>query len=84
VPKGSPQKGWASVSQRKNRGFYSIHIFFTEVHKMDANTVIQAISNVGFPIAAFLLMWYQCNTVVRENTAAITEMRVALDDIKKG
>lgn len=51
---------------------------------MDANTVIQAISNVGFPIAAFLLMWYQCNTVVRENTAAITEMRVALDDIKKG
>ena len=30
------------------------------------------------------LMWYQCNTVVKENTAAITEMRVALDDIKKG
>lgn len=54
-----------------------------EVHKMDANTVIQAISNVGFPIAAFLLMWYQCNTVVKENTAAITEMRLALDDIKK-
>ena len=51
---------------------------------MDANTVLQAISNVGFPIAAFLLMWYQCNTVVKENTAAITEMRVALDDITKG
>lgn len=51
---------------------------------MDANTVIQAISNVGFPIAAFLLMWYQCNMVIKENTAAITEMRVALDDIKKG
>lgn len=79
MPKGSSQKERAGVSQRKNRGFYS-----TEVHKMDANTVIQAISNVGFPIAAFLLMWYQCNTVVRENTAAITEMRVALDDIKKG
>ena len=83
MPKGSLQKGRASVSQRKNWGFYFIHIF-TEAHKMDANTVIQAISNVGFPIAAFLLMWYQCNTVVRENTAAITEMRVALDDIKKG
>lgn len=54
-----------------------------EVYKTDANTVIQAISNVGFPIAAFLLMWYQCNTVVKENTAAITEMRLALDDIKK-
>lgn len=50
---------------------------------MDANTVIQAISTVGFPIAAFLLMWYQCNTVVKENTSAITEMRLALDDIKK-
>ena len=50
---------------------------------MDANIAIQAISNVGFPIAAFLLMWYQCNTVVKENTAAITEMRLALDDIKK-
>lgn len=55
-----------------------------EVYKMDANTVIQAISNVGFPIAAFLLMWYQCNTVVKENTTAITEMRLALDEIKKG
>lgn len=54
-----------------------------EVYKMDASTVIQAISNVGFPIAAFLLMWYQCNTVVKENTAAITEMRLALDEIKK-
>jgi hypothetical protein len=80
VPTGNPQKGWASVSQRENRGFICI---CKEVHKMDANTVIQAISNVGFPIAAFLLMWYQCNTVVKENTAAITEMRLALDDIKK-
>lgn len=84
MPKGSPQKGRASVSQRKNRGFYSIHIYLEVRKKMDANTVLQAISNVGFPIAAFLLMWYQCNTVVKENTAAITEMRVALDDIKKG
>lgn len=51
---------------------------------MDANIVLQAISDVGFPIAAFLLMWYQCYTVVKENTAAITEMRAALDGIKKG
>nr|DAH07481.1 MAG TPA: hypothetical protein [Caudoviricetes sp.] len=26
MPKGSSQKERASVSQRKNRGFYSIHI----------------------------------------------------------
>ena len=83
MPKGIPQKGRASVSQRKNLGFYSTHIYW-RCTKMDANTVLQAISNVGFPIAAFLLMWYQCNTVVKENTAAITEMRLALDDIKKG
>lgn len=50
---------------------------------MDFGSVMQAISNVGFPIAAFLLIWYQCNTVVKENTAAITEMRLALDDLKK-
>lgn len=50
---------------------------------MDFSSFMQAISNVGFPIAAFLLMWYQCNTVVKENTAAITEMRLALDDMKK-
>lgn len=50
---------------------------------MELNELMQAISNVGFPIAAFLLMWYQCNTVVKENTAAITEMRLALDDLKK-
>ena len=80
MPTGSPQKGRASVSQRMNLGFTCIS---KGVYKMDANTVIQAISNVGFPIAAFLLMWYQCNTVVKENTAAITEMRLALDDIKK-
>lgn len=50
---------------------------------MEFNSMMQAISNIGFPIAAFLLMWYQCNTVVKENTAAITDMRLALDDLKK-
>lgn len=50
---------------------------------MDFGSLMQAISNVGFPIAAFLLIWYQCNTVVKENTAAITEMRLALDNLKK-
>ena len=60
-----------------------IYLYLKGGAQMDANTVIQAISNVGFPIAAFLLMWYQCNTVVKENTAAITEMKLALDEIKK-
>lgn len=50
---------------------------------MDMTSLMQAISNVGFPIVVSLLMWYQCNTVVKENTAAITEIRLALDDLKK-
>lgn len=38
------------------------------------NDVATLISNVGFPIAAFLLMWYQSNTTIRECTKAITEL----------
>ena len=76
-----PPEGEGKRKPAREPGIYLY--LYGEVYKMDANTVIQAISNVGFPIAAFLLMWYQCNTVVKENTAAITEMRLALDDIKK-
>ena len=80
-PQAAPRRGGqASASARTG----DLLVSALEVYKMDANSMIQAISNVGFPIAAFLLMWYQCNTVVKENTAAITEMRLALDDIKKG
>lgn len=35
--------------------------------------VIQLISNVGFPIAAFCMMYYMCNTTLKENTKAITD-----------
>ena len=81
-PQAAPRRGGqASASART--GDLLVSASALEVYKMDANSMIQAISNVGFPIAAFLLMWYQCNTVVKENTAAITEMRLALDDIKK-
>lgn len=38
------------------------------------NDVVTLISNVGFPIAAFLLMWYQSNTTIKECTKAITEL----------
>ena len=32
------------------------------------------IQQVGFPIAAFLLMWWQSNTTIKENTAAIVKL----------
>lgn len=38
------------------------------------NDFTTLISNVGFPIAAFLLMWYQSNTTIKECTKAITEL----------
>ena len=39
------------------------------------DTVIQLINNVGFPICAFLLMYNQSNTIIKENTKAITELK---------
>ena len=36
--------------------------------------VIQMISTVGFPIVAFLLMFWQSTKTIKENTKAITEL----------
>lgn len=41
---------------------------------MDANTISQIVSNVGFPIAAFCAMFYMCNTTIKENTKVISEL----------
>lgn len=45
---------------------------------MDTNGIIQIISNVGFPIAAFFLMWWQSSTVIKENTAALADNTTAI------
>lgn len=34
----------------------------------------QIVKDVGFPIAAFLLMWYQSNTTIKECTQAINNL----------
>lgn len=47
----------------------------------DIATLIQS---VGFPIAAFLLMWYQSNTTIKENTEAINKMIDHLSQMKGG
>ena len=56
-----------------------------EVNKMEVVNVIKdLISNVGFPILAFLLMYKQnkdLSDTVAENTKAINELRESL--IKK-
>ena len=49
-----------------------------EVMTMDGATVAQLISNVGFPIAMCLLMYYQSNTVIKANTEAINDLKSVL------
>ena len=54
----------------------------TEVNRMEVVNVIKdLISNVGFPILAFLLMYKQnkdLSATVAENTKAINELRESL------
>ena len=45
---------------------------------MIEDTIIQGISTVGFPIAAFLLMWRYASTTLKENTKAITELHTLI------
>lgn len=45
--------------------------------------VVELVSNVGFPIAAFLLMWYQCNTTIAKNTEAMLKLEQKLDSIQE-
>ena len=47
------------------------------------DTIIQLISNVGFPICAFLLMYKQSNDVIKENTIAIAELKNESAKMKK-
>ena len=50
------------------------------------NGIVDIINKVGFPIAAFLLMWYQNMQITKSinaNTEVINKMIVKLDDIEK-
>lgn len=46
-------------------------------------TIMQLISNVGFPICAFLLMYKQSNDVIKENTIAIAELKNEIVKLKQ-
>lgn len=47
---------------------------------MDTNSIIQAISSVGFPIAMCLLMYYQLNKSAELHKAEIDELKKAIDN----
>lgn len=40
--------------------------------------IIQAISSVGFPIVAFLLMFWQSITTIKSNTNAIKKLTMVI------
>lgn len=50
---------------------------------MDVSAVSQVISNVGFPIAAYLLTWYTCNTTLKEVRDALNALTASLEEAKK-
>jgi len=41
------------------------------------------ISNVGFPMAAFYLMYRMATNTISENTAAINNLRIQLEGMSK-
>jgi len=45
--------------------------------------VIEIISSVGFPIAAFLLMYRLTDKTIRENTHVLKELKEKINEIKK-
>ena len=44
----------------------------------DIDPVLTAISTVGFPIVAFLLMFWFATKVIRENTKAFQDLQFAI------
>ena len=57
-------------------------VFLIEVIWMVESQLIQSsvdiIQQVGFPIVAFLLMWYSHNTTLKKLTVALQELKTSL------
>jgi len=47
---------------------------------LDMGTMTGAVSNVGFPIAAFLLMYRLVRETIKENTEALRELQEVVAD----
>ena len=45
--------------------------------------VLNAISTVGFPIVAFILMWYQSTKTIKQNTEILKELTIAVNSCIK-
>lgn len=45
---------------------------------------VPLITNVGFPIAAFVMMYYMCNTTIKENTKVVSDCAELIRTIVHG
>jgi hypothetical protein len=48
---------------------------------METDILVQMVSNVGFPIAAFAAMYYMCNTTIKEVKDSIDNLTRSIDHL---
>ena len=48
---------------------------------MDVSEVTQLINAVGFPIVAFVMMYWMCNTTIKENSQNTSELKDAINKL---
>ena len=57
----------------------------TQLYILQASgDMVSMISNVGFPIAAFLLMYRMATSTMKENTEAIKNLTLQLEGMNNG
>ena len=50
---------------------------------MDYTELAQFVSQVGFPIVAFGMMYYMCMTTVKENTQSTNDLKDAINRLNE-
>ncbi len=50
---------------------------------IDSNTLTNLVSSLGFPIVAFILMYYMANSSIKKNTKAIGELTKAIYEMRR-
>lgn len=48
---------------------------------METTEVTQLISTVGFPIVAFIMMYWMCNTTIKENSQSTSDLKDAINKL---
>lgn len=48
---------------------------------MEPADLTQLISTVGFPIVAFIMMYWMCNTTIKENSQSTSDLKDAINKL---